>query len=49
MSGRAASVGLPAAFAALFLLAGCATGPTPYQKRTGGEGYYDYEVLPGVY
>ncbi|HEX9205290.1 MAG TPA: hypothetical protein VF853_05130 [Candidatus Deferrimicrobiaceae bacterium] len=49
MSGRVASAGLAAAFAALFLLAGCATGPTPYQKRTGGEGYYDYEIQPGVH
>lgn len=34
--------------AAMLLLAGCA-GPTPYQKRAGGEGYFDYEVQPGVY
>jgi hypothetical protein len=36
------------ACAGLLLLAGCA-GPTPYQKRTGGEGYHDYEIEPGVY
>ena len=36
------------ACAVLFLLTGCA-GPTPYQKRAGGEGYHDYEILPGVY
>jgi len=36
------------ACAAGFLLAGCA-GPTPYQKRTGGEGYSDYEIMPGIH
>lgn len=36
------------AFAGMLLLAGC-TGPTPYQKRAGGEGYHDYEIQPGVH
>src|SRR5512139_2945737 len=40
--------GAACAFAILFLLAGCA-GPTPYQNRTGGEGYYDYEIQPGIH
>jgi len=33
---------------ALLLLLGCA-GPTPYQKRSKGEGYFDYEIMPGMY
>lgn len=48
MNGWPAGRLLAAACAALPLLAGCA-GPTPYQKRTGGEGYYDYEVQPGIH
>jgi hypothetical protein len=40
--------GTVCASAALLLLVGCAT-PTPYQVREGGQGYYDREVLPGVY
>lgn len=35
-------------FVGSLLPAGCA-GPTPYQKRSGGEGYYDYEIEPGVH
>jgi hypothetical protein len=48
MNGWLAGGLLVVACAALPLLAGCA-GPTPYQMRTGGEGYYDYEVQPGVH
>jgi hypothetical protein len=48
VSGWSAGRLTGAACAALFLLAGCA-GPTPYQKRTGGEGYHDYEIQPGVH
>lgn len=50
MSGGSAGcrAGAACAFAILFLLAGCA-GPTPYQNRTGGEGYYDYEIQPGIH
>lgn len=36
------------ALAGLLILLGCA-GPTPYQKRDAGEGYYDYESRPGVH
>jgi len=50
MSGGSAGcrAGAAWAFAALFLLAGCA-GPTPYRMRAGGEGYHDYEIQPGVH
>ena|SRR5512134_2495442 len=50
MSGWMAGfrTGAACACAALFLQSGCA-GPTSYQKRTGGEGYYDYEIGPGVH
>jgi len=36
------------AAAGIVALVGCA-GPTPYQRRDAGEGYYDYEVRPGVH
>jgi hypothetical protein len=50
MSGWSAVflTGAACACAALSFLAGCA-GPTPYQTRTGGEGYYDYEIQPGIH
>ncbi len=44
---RAAARGVSVA-AAIVALSGCA-GPTPYQKRDAGEGYYDYEIRPGVH
>ncbi len=36
------------ALAGALVLLGCA-GPTPYQRRDAGEGYYDYETRPGVH
>ncbi len=36
------------AAAAAAVLGACA-GPTPYQRRDAGEGYYDYEIRPGVH
>lgn len=36
------------ALAGMLVLVGCA-GPTPYQKRDAGEGYFDYETRPGVH
>jgi len=50
VSGRSAGcrTGAACACAALLLLAGCA-GPTPYRTRSAGEGYYDYEIQPGIH
>lgn len=38
---------LPAVLAIVAL--GACAGPTPYQRRDAGEGYYDYEIRPGVH
>lgn len=49
MTGWTGAAAKGAAVGALFLLAACATGPTPYQARTAGEGYHDYEIQPGIH
>ncbi len=50
MGAALARIAVPCALvgAAVVALGACA-GPTPYQRRDAGEGYYDYEIRPGVH